>query len=264
MFKELDGRIFVGGVIFAVLIVGGIYVYTQWSYNRFADEIGAEPQSTSTNESIQETGKITSSDQVKATRSPKSDNENLKGKQKYTVETESTHITEDTAASGEKTEASEFDASSLLSAFGIPEEVTSLLDENVEEADFEKAQAHFSEKYGESPEVEAIMDRLKQMSGGPVSLDALTDLFEAWVEVLPEDQQENRQQLMGILTVLNRVKDKGDSASAHIVVSTDSDLSGTGIDPSLLEGDNVQRFELKTVTTVTETDSKVDSVIIDD
>jgi len=45
MFKQLDGRIIIGGVIFAVLIIGGIFVYSQWSYNRFADEIGETPQS---------------------------------------------------------------------------------------------------------------------------------------------------------------------------------------------------------------------------
>ncbi len=262
MFKQLDIKV-IGGIVFiAALLLAGIYFYSKWSYNRFASDIGVSPESTTQSNATK--SDITKSvEQSKSTQTQKSGNENVKVKPKPTVKSELANTAKENDVSAEKTETPEFDASSLMSTFGIPEEVKALLDEDAEEADFEKAQSYLAEKYGQSPEVEAIMDRLKQMSGGPVSLDDLTDLFEAWVEVLPEDQQENRQQLMGILTVLNQVKDKGENV-AHIVVSTDSDLSGTGIDPSLLEGDNVNRFNIRTTKTVNIDESKSKTEIIED
>ena len=130
---------------------------------------------------------------------------NLEVKPKTTVESESIDITEDKEVSAEITEESEFDPTHLLPAFGLPEEVASLLDGETEEEDFAKAQAYLQEKYGQSSEVEAIVDKLKQMSGGPVELDDLTALLEAWIQVLPEEQQENRQ-LMRVLTMLRQNK----------------------------------------------------------
>ena len=139
-----------------------------------------------------------------------------------------------------------------MSAFGIPEEVTILLDEDVEEKDFEKVEAYLTEKYGQSSEVDPIMEKLKQMSGGPVELDDVTELFEAWIEILPEEQRENRRQLMGVLTLLNEAKARGDSGPVHVIVGTDLDL-----DPSLLEGDNVQRFNIETTETEILTDTEI-------
>ena len=97
------------------------------------------------------------------------------------------------------------------------------------------------------------MDRLKQISGSPVELDDLTALFEDWIEILPEEQQENRRQLMGVLTLLNQAKAQGDSVPVHVVVGTD-------LDPSLLEGDNVKRFNIET----TKTEILTETEIIDD
>ena len=93
-----------------------------------------------------------------------------------------------------------------------------LFDEDADETDFEKAQTHLIEEYGPSPEVEAIINKLKQMSGGPVKLDDLTELFEAWIQVLPEADQENRRQLMGVLTHLNQVKAQGGDGEVSIEV----------------------------------------------
>ena len=56
-------------------------------------------------------------------------------------------------ASAEKVEKPSFDASSLLPTLGLPEEVTSLLDGEPDEEDYEKAEAFLQEKYGESAEV---------------------------------------------------------------------------------------------------------------
>ena len=113
---------------------------------------------------------------------------------------------------------SEFDATPLLSAFGLPEEVTSLFDEDADEVDFDEAQTHLIEEYGPSPEVEAIIDKLKQMSGGPVKLDDLTELFETWIQVLPETDQENRRQLIDVLTQLYEAKTLGADAEVSIEV----------------------------------------------
>ena len=85
------------------------------------------------------------------------------------------------------------------------------------------------------------MDKLKQMSGGPVELDDLTTLFEAWIQVLPEEQQENRRQLMRVLMMLRQ----SESQDAKVYVVTDSE-----IDPSLLEGDNVERVTITNTETI--------------
>jgi hypothetical protein len=226
MFKQLDLKAIGGIVIIAILLLASIYLYSQWSYKRFTSELGVPPQSTTPSESVSEDDTIKSSEQSNSILSPESVNGNLEVKPKTTVESEPIDITEDKKVSAEKTEESEFDPTHLLPAFGLPEEVTSLLDGETEEEDFANAQAYLQEKYGQSEEaVEAIIDRLKQMSGGPVELEDLTALFEAWIEVLPEEQQENHRQLMHVLTVLRQ------------------------IDPSLIEGHNLE----VTITTSTET-----------
>ena len=237
MFKQFDYKILVGIVLVGVLLVAGTHYFSQRNYEKFASDIGASPDSTTPSNAASESDTTKPVEQSKATLSPKKVNVNLKAESKPAVDSESTNTTKDKEETAEKTETPEFDASSLMSAFGIPEEVKSLLDEDVEEVDFEKAKAYLAEKYGQSSEVDAIMDRLKQMSGGPVELDDLTKLFEAWIEVLPEEQQENRRQLMGVLTLLNQAKDQGNTGPVHVTVGTDLDL-----DPSLLEGENVQTF----------------------
>ena len=109
MFKQLDIKVIGGIVIIAVLLGAGIHFYSKWSYNRFASD------------------------------TQKSGNENVKVKPKLMVKSELVNTTKENEASAEKTETPEFDASSLMSTFGIPEEVKALLDEDAEEADFEKA-----------------------------------------------------------------------------------------------------------------------------
>ncbi|RKU23632.1 hypothetical protein C6500_01110 [Candidatus Poribacteria bacterium] len=244
MFKQLDLKVIGGIVIIAVLLLAGTHFYSKWSYERFASEIGASPESTTPSKDTSESDKTESVEQSKATQTPKSGNENVKVKPKPMVKSELANTAKENEASAEKRETPQFDASSLMSTFGIPEEVKSLLDEDAEEADFEKAQAYLAEKYGQSPKVDAIMDRLKQMSGGPVELEDLTALFEDWIEILPEEQQENRRQLMGVLTLLNQAKAQGGSSPVQVIVGTDLDL-----DPSLLEGENVQRFKIETTET---------------
>ena len=259
MFKQLDLKVIGAIVIIAVLLVAGTYFFSQRSYERFASDIGVSPESTTPSKAASESDTITPSEQSKPSQSPKSVNKNIKVDSKSVGESESTNTTENMEASAEKTETPKFDASSLMSTFGIPEEVKSLLDEDAEEADFEKAQAYLAEKYGQSSEVDAIMDRLRQMSGGPVELDDLTALFEDWIEILPEEQQENRRQLMGVLTLLNQAKAQVGSNPVHVIVGTNLD----DIDPSLLEGDNVQRFNVHT-TKPEVVDVKTRREIIDD
>lgn len=256
MFKQLDLKVIGGIVIIAVLLVAGTYFFSQRSYKRFASDIGVSPESTAPSKATSESDKTESVEQSKETKSLKSVNENIKVKPM--VKSEQANTAKENEAAAEKTESPKFDASSLMSTFGIPEEVKSLLDEDAEEADFEKAQAYLAEKYGQSAEVDAIMDRLKQMSGGPVELDDLTALFEDWIEILPEEQQENRRQLMGVLTLLNQAKAQGGSNPVQVIVGTDLDL-----DPSLLEGDNVKRFNIEDTKTEI-VDVKTKTEIIDD
>lgn len=238
MFKQLDLKV-IGGIAFiAILLVAGVYLYSQWSYKRFASEIDAPLEPSTSSESAKST------EQPNSTPSPESVKKNLEVASKPTGESDPTNMTEDKEVSAEKTAESEFDATQLLPVLGLPEEVTSLLDGEAEAEDIEKAQAYLQEKYGQSPEVEAIMDRLKQMSGGPVNLEDVTALFEDWIAVLPEDQQENRQSLMRILTILQQNKGK----DAKIYISTDG--TGPDIDPSLLEGENVEKIVVTNTETI--------------
>ena len=238
MFKQFNMKI-IGGIVFiAILLLSGVYIYSQWSYKRFASELDVPPQSTTSSEPA------TPSEQSNSTPSPESVNKILEVTSRPRGESESTNTIEDKAVSAEKSEKTEFDATHLLPVLGLPEEVTSLLDGEAEAEDIEKAQAYLQEKYGQSEEVEAIMDRLKQMSGGPVNLEDLTALFENWIAVLPEDQQENRQSLMRVLTILQQSKGQ----DAKVFVSTDG--TGPDIDPSLLEGENVEKIILTNTKTI--------------
>ena len=207
MFKQLDLKVIGGIIIIAVLLVAGIYSYSKWSYNRFATEIGAAPQSTTPSEPVSEPDKITSSEQSKETQSV---NENVKVKPKSIVKSEVV----DTAKEGA---ADEFDAASILSDFGMPEEVASLLDEDAEEKDFEKAEEHLAEKYGQSPEVEALIDKLKQLSTSTVQFGDLLSLLETWIDALPAEEHEIRQRLTNSLFQLQNIKGLGGDTQVRFI-----------------------------------------------
>ena len=257
MFKQLDRKVIGGIVIIAVFLIAGIYFYSKWSYNRFATEIGAAPQSTTPSEPVSETDKITPSEQSKETQSV---NGNVKVKPKSIVKSELANTAKE--GSVEKTEASEFDASSLLSDFGIPEEVTSLLDEDAEAEDFEKAQAHLTETYGESPEVEAVIDKLKQLSNTTVQFGDLIELLETWIDVLPEEQHEIRQRLMNSLAQLQQIKGLSGNTPVRFIAAPvlNPTLSG-GSDRVTISGGNarvIQGDESRVSIKDTETKTKDD------
>lgn len=252
MFKQLDMKI-IGTIAFiAILLVAGTIIYTQWSYKQFASEIDVPPQSTTSTETDTPTKQAKTTQPVNVTFDTKS---------APVAESSQTQVTEDKAASASKAEKPAFDASSLLPAMGLPEEVTSLLDGEPDEADYEKAEAYLQEKYGDSEEVKSIMDRLKGMSGGRVDIEDLTALFEDWIQVLPEDQQENKQNLMKILTLL---REKG-GQDAEIYVVTDSNMDE--IDPALLEKAQAEGTIITNVETNVETqvvDTNVETTIVDE
>lgn len=102
-----------------------------------------------------------------------------------------------------------------------------IFDEGADAEDFEAAETYLVEEYGQSPEVKAIIDELQQLSGGPVELDTLTGLFEAWIQVLPPEDQENRRQLKNALTQLQQLKALGGNSEASIEVHViDGDTLG--------------------------------------
>ena len=227
MFRHINLSLLGGAFVVVVLLCAGIHFYIQWDNKRFVAEIGEPPQLTTASETAAEikNDETQAVEQTVLIEPIEFANENEIGQESEPVE-ESAQMDEEALIPQTDTPetASEFDATPLLSAFGLPEEVTALFDEEAEEADFEGAQAHLIEEYGPSPEVEAIIDKLKQMSGGPVELDDLTELFEAWIRVLPEEEQETRQQLMDVLTQLNQARALGADAKVGIEVHViDSD-----------------------------------------
>ncbi len=221
MLERFNMRMLGIAFVIVVLFCAGIYFYAEWSNKRFISELGEPPQPTVASESTVETE---TSEVLTTLVEPTEFVGEDPNEDAIVSESESVDVPElmDEDVPVEATEVSEpapeFDATPLLSAFGLPEEVTTLFDEGADETDFAEAEAYLFEEYGQSPEVEAIIDRLKQLSGGPVELDTLTGLFEAWIQVLPEEDRENRQQLMNVLTQLNEVKALGGDAEVSIEV----------------------------------------------
>lgn len=246
---QTEFKVFGGVLLIALLLIAGIYSYSKWSYKSFVSEFEESPQSDIPSESISENDTTTPSENSKPILSTKPDTKNLDIDSQPLDESDPITSSDEKEVSAEKIETSEpssdFDATPLLSAFGIPDEVASLLGEDAEDADFEQAQAQLTEKYGQSPEVEAIIDKLKQMSGRPVQLDEITELFEAWIQVLPEEEQQNRRQLMNALTLLHQAKAQGGGGGPVRVTVTSK------LDPSLLKGDGENRVILKTTATET-------------
>ena len=221
MLERFNMRMLGIAFVIVVLFCAGIYFYAEWSNKRFISELGEPPQPTVASESTVETE---TSEVLTTLVEPTEFVGEDPNEDAIVSESESVDVPELMAENVpvEATEVSEpapeFDAMPLLSAFGLPEEVTTLFDEGADETDFAEAEAYLFEEYGQSPEVEAIIDRLKQLSGGPVELDTLTGLFEAWIQVLPEEDRENRRQLMNVLTQLNQVKALGGDAEVSIEV----------------------------------------------
>ena len=212
MLKPIKLRTLGGACIGVVLLCTGIYFYVQWDNKRFIEGLGEPPRSTTASEPAAETqdDETQSVEQTTFIEPVEfvSDNsvvpESESVEEPEPMDEEASVPQPDTSQMTSET-TPEFDPTPLLSAFGLPEEVTSLFDEEVEAEDFEVAETHLIEAFGQSPEVEEIVDKLQQMSGGPVELADLTELFEAWIRVLPEADQGNRRQLMNVLTQLNQI-----------------------------------------------------------
>ena len=225
MLERLNIKILGGAFVVVVLLCAGIYFYAEWSNKRFASELGAPPQFTAVSEptSKAESDKGASVEETSLIEAPKFVSEDThKDAVMSKPEPAETSEAMDEDVPIKETETSEspsgFDAAPFLSAFGLPDEVKVLFDEDVDPEDFEAAETYLLGEYGQSPEVEAIIDRLKQLSGGPVELDVLTGLFEAWIQVLPPEDQENRRQLMNVISQLNQVKALGGNGEARIEV----------------------------------------------
>jgi hypothetical protein len=230
----LNIKILGGAFVVVILLCVGIYFYAEWSNKRFASELGAPPQFTAASEPTSKTksNKVppvaeTSSIEVREFVSEDTHKDTAVSEPEPVETSES--MNEDIPGEAAETSESpsEFDATPLLSAFGLPEEVTTLFDEDVDPEDFEAAEAYLVEEYGQSPEVKAILDKLQQLSGGRVELDTLTGLFEAWIQVLPEEDRENRRQLMNVLTQLQQVQVLGGDGEVSIEVQViDGGASG--------------------------------------
>lgn len=225
MLEKFSMKLLSSAFVIIVLLCAGIYFYAEWSNKRFASELGKPPELTVASEpSVKKESDIDPSAEQTRPIEPLGPVSEGAEKSDVVSEQEPIEISElpnENVSVGETETAkpsSEFDATPLLSAFGLPEEVTVLFDEDADAADFEEAETYLVEEYGQSPEVEAIIDRLKQLSGGPVELDVLTGLFEAWIQVLPPEDQENRRQLLNVISQLNQAKALGGTGEASIEV----------------------------------------------
>lgn len=231
MLEKINMRLLGGAFVVVVLLCAGIYFYAEWSNKRFASELGEPVQGATASKTVpkSEDSEILREEET-SVKIVGSANKDVSEKA-MASESESTSDSElgNGDAPVEETEtaesAAEFDVTPLLKAFGMPEEVHTLLDEGTGEEDFEKAETYLIGEYGQSPEVVAILDRLKQMSGGPVELDELTGLFEAWIQVLPEEDRETRRQLMDALTQLYQVQTLGGEGEVRIEIHVEENVT---------------------------------------
>lgn len=220
MFRPVKLKTLGSACVVVALLCAGIYYYVQWGNKRFMAEIGQPPRSTTEPElgaEVQSSDTQTFIEPVEFV----SDN-NVASESEFVEEPEpmdketSVPITGTSETTSEMTP--EFDPTPLLSVFGLPEEVTSVFDAEAEVEDIEVAETHIVETYGQSPEVEEVVDRLKQLSGGPVELGDLTELFEAWIQVLPEEDQASRRQLMNVLTQINQIGMNGGNLPVNMEI----------------------------------------------
>ncbi len=232
MLEKVNMTLLGGAFIVVVLLCAGIYFYAEWSNKRFASELGEPVQVNATSKPTPklENSEILRVERKTAVKPVGSANKDM-SKKAVAPASEPTTDSElaDEDAPVEETEATksaaEFDVAPLLKAFGMPEEVRTLLDEGTGEEDFQKAETYLIGEYGQSPEVAAILERLKQMSGGPVELDELTGLFEAWIQVLPEEDRDTRRQLMGVLTQLYQAQTLGGDGEIRIEVHVEENVT---------------------------------------
>lgn len=206
------------GVAFVIVLFlcVGINYYAEWSNERFVSKFREPPQVPVSSEPAAETSsdEVLPTEQATPLEQPEFVNEDTHTDVVvFDPASVEVSVSMDQDIPVEEAELSEpfteFDLLSLLSEFDeLPEEVASLLDEteDVDEEDVEEAETYFVEEYGQSPEVKMIVDRLQQMSDGPVEIDPLTGLFEAWIQLLPPEDQETHRQLSSVITQLHQVR----------------------------------------------------------
>lgn len=215
MFKQISFSVLGIAFVAVVLLCAGIYFYVEWSNRRFVSELPEPPQAATTVKPVTEAGdsEIGRVEPKPVEFASEDVNENTGVSESESIEV-SELTNEDIPIEAVETaeSAAEFDPTSLLSAFGFPEEVRTLLDEGTDAEDFQEAETYLIEEYGQSPEVEAILEKLMQMSGGPVEFDEITGLLEAWVQVLPEEDRETRRQLIDALTQLYQAEAAGEGS----------------------------------------------------
>lgn len=205
-----------GAFVIVLLLCVGINYYAEWSNERFVSKFREPPQVPVSSEPAAETSndEVLPVQQATPLEQPEFVNEDAHTDVVvFDPAPVEVSVSMDQDIPVEETELSEpfteFDLMSLLSEFDeLPEEVTSLLDEDedADAEDFVEAETYFVEEYGQSPEVEMIVDRLQQMSDGPVEIDPLTGLFEAWIQLLPAEDQETHRQLSSVITQLHQAR----------------------------------------------------------
>jgi hypothetical protein len=130
MLERFNIKILGGAFVVVILLCVGIYFYAEWSNKRFASELGAPPQFTAASEPTSKTksDKVppveeTSSIEVREFVSEDTHKDAVVSEPEPVETSES--MNEDILVEAAETSESpsKFDATPLLSAFGLPEEV---------------------------------------------------------------------------------------------------------------------------------------------
>ena len=198
--------------ILTVLACVGIFLYSRWDYQRFVDSLGEVP------EVLPEIV----SQQTQPISILKDEPESLQEQMLEPIEVELDLVTSESEPLTSEMEIDELTLTEFMSFLDEPDEleVPSLSDsqlsdpepvnvqnENIcAESDHRMDPEALRSRYGDSPDVEVLIEINKLIDAGVATTDDMIDREEARLRLLPEDDYRNRQEAMGALETLYETK----------------------------------------------------------
>ncbi len=207
--------------ILTVLACVGIFLYSRWDYQRFVDSLGEVPEVPPEIVS-QQTQSISI-----LTDEPKSSQEQI------LEPTEVDLVTPESESLTSEMETDELTLTEFMSFLDEPDEleVSSLSDSKLLDTEAANVQSEntctdadhgmdpeaLRSRYGDSPDVEVLIEVNKLIDAGIATTDDMIDRAEAWLRLLPENDYRNRQEAMDSLEHLYQTKA---DIEAGIVIET--------------------------------------------
>lgn len=211
--------------IFTVLACVGIFLYSRWDYQRFVESLGEGSQ----------VSHITVSQQNSPITIRKEESELLQEQMlepidaevaSHVVNPESEPLLPEVETDEIKLaefmlfldEYEELENSSLSDSEISDTKAGNIAEENTcTDVDHRTDAEALRNRYGDSPDVEILIEVNRLMDAGVATTDDMIDRAEAWLRLLPEDDYRNRQEAMNSLEHLYQTKA---DTEAGIVIET--------------------------------------------